>query len=58
MTGNIRDRGSNVSHETRRARLLATLLAKKSCLFLFTPILDVSTYKRLVFLVGFVLRPI
>lgn len=56
-----------VKFETE-ARILAMRLAgrgcwrpcrlKKSCLFLVMLILGESTYKRLVFLVGFVLPPI
>ena len=58
MTGKIRDRGSNFSHETRRVRLLATLPAKQVLSIFSILILGESTYKRLVFLVGSVLPPI
>ena len=58
MTGKIRDQGSNFSHETRGARLLATLPAKQVLSIFSTLILGESTYKRLVFLVGSVSPPI
>ena len=60
ITGKFRDRGSKFSHETRPASLLATLQLKEVCsrFYLRQFILGESTYIRLVFLVGFVLRPI